>query len=208
MKLSVNIYFVVAIFNFSELTTPLFFTANLQTIRWNLMQVQTNALKTTDESSMLVYNTLREIFDTQLPRIIETNQTWMRKCENFPETSLNDFEARRLSNICDDVRVFFNKIINALIYFLDILQKGILKKSSSELILENWLNRTSSYKMISNLLASENITSENLYYMSNVTEHLVITNRKMHLESFSNYRILRRFFLRFFSDVDNTMNRM
>lgn len=183
----------------------LIFSKEIQTFRHDIQVFQEKSLELLDNSFWIFYDDFNKEIHRYYGRLRELYPMWNKLCANFPMTSLNPPEIRKLSNICDDTAKFMRKMFVVTQIYLKKLHSKPLEKSHPvkfmEIIFENLnsiLNNETSAKNTKNCLSS--------LRLSILVNYRVMVNETIHIhKDFNTNRYTRyysKFVLNFIDDVD------
>ena len=83
------------------------FDTTMQKYREKILTYQSDATISLDKSFFKLYNTVDSILNDEILEPYDLlNKAFLNACENFPFFSLENYAARRLTNICDEFKRF------------------------------------------------------------------------------------------------------
>lgn len=182
----------------------LIFTKKFQNFRHDIRIFEEKSLELVDESFWELYENFNKEIHRYYRGLRELYPKWNKLCGNFPMTSLNPPQIRKLSNICDDTAKFMRKLYFVPRRYLRKLHSHPLEKSHPikfmEIVFNNLnsiLNNETSMGNMKNCLGS--------LKLSIFVNYRVLVNETVSLsKDFSTNRYTRyfsKFILNFIDDV-------
>lgn len=184
----------------------LIFSKEIQNFRHEIQVFQEKSLELLDESFWELYKNFNNNIFRYYRRLREIYPKWNKLCKDFPMTSLNSPEIRKLSNICDDTAKFMRKLFVVPQIHLEKLHSKPLAKSHPikfmEITFENLNfilnNETATIRNITKCLKSLRLTI--------LTNYRVLVNETIKINrEFDTNRYIRyfsKFVLNFIDDVE------